>query len=403
MSYQITEEEKNRVKLSSPYVLPDSPTSKGMTAAQIKEYHYKALLVLMDILNKRLETIYNDKERLQTGKSTTKFCAYQFSLLSSLKYGTVSAGDLFFVPSATKPGIYALIVESTTDITGTSVVLGDDLDDGTVDFQAGVKYRFSNTGIKLYCLGNVLLEGLLNEHLAAEDAHSDIRGLIAEVQGALEGYKAEEGLANEEIRGLVAALGEALEEHKSDEGAHEDIRELVSLAEEAARAAQGTADTAYNLARGRTKVHVSVGIKEHIYGLLHQGEAEGYNEGDILLSAEGGVPDFIIIIKGSGFGGDYYEITDADALPVFNVGQIYKVGDYAIAAIESGIDTSNLATKEELEALSGRIAAVERDSSDFAESVIENYVTKEELGSVSDYLDAIIDLQEEKISGGEAE
>ena len=270
---------------------------------------------------------------------------------------------------------------------------------------AALNLHFDDVSAYVEGLNNVInsTKGVLNTHTVSTASHADIRGLIAEVQGALEKYKAEEGLANEEIRGLVAALGEALEGHKSDEGAHEDIRELVSLAEEAARAAQGTADTAYNLARGRTKVHVSVGIKEHIYGLLHQGEAEGYNEGDILLSAEGGVPDFIIIIKGSGFGGDYYEITDADALPVFNVGQIYKVGDYAIAAIESGIDTSNLATKEELEALSGRIATVERDSSDFAESVIENYVTKEELGSVSDYLDAIIDLQEEKISGGDTQ
>lgn len=59
--YKISEEEINKILLSSPMVLPNNPSEKGMKAGAIKEYFYKFVRIFAQILNEHLANIEFDK------------------------------------------------------------------------------------------------------------------------------------------------------------------------------------------------------------------------------------------------------------------------------------------------------------------------------------------------------
>ncbi len=55
----ITEEEINKILLSSPMVLPNSPADAGMSASGVKELFYKYIRVLIKTINLHLEALEN--------------------------------------------------------------------------------------------------------------------------------------------------------------------------------------------------------------------------------------------------------------------------------------------------------------------------------------------------------
>ena len=61
MSYKITDEEINKVKLNSPFALPDSPTERGMKPGAIKEMFWKPFLELMSLINRKLGELDNSR------------------------------------------------------------------------------------------------------------------------------------------------------------------------------------------------------------------------------------------------------------------------------------------------------------------------------------------------------
>lgn len=239
--------------------------------------------------------------------------------------------------------------------------------------------------------GELSLEA--TSHNASLSAHPHLRLQIEEAKNrANDAYN----LANSIDLSPLATKEELEAASTTSSEAHEEIKTLIELV-------QGTADAAYNLARGRTKVHVATDLKSHIIGLLNYGEVEGYTEGDILLSAEGGVPDFIVF---TGLGGtDCVKITDANALPELEVGKTYQVGDYLIIAIESGIDTSLLATKEELSTKETELlAAIDKKQNKLentpstligvnAIGEIYNYKIAQDIPGVESESGAIVDIQ----------
>lgn len=64
MSYQITEEEKNKVKLNSPFALPTSPTERGMKPEAIKAMFWKPFEILIELINTRFGKM-TDSEGVQ--------------------------------------------------------------------------------------------------------------------------------------------------------------------------------------------------------------------------------------------------------------------------------------------------------------------------------------------------
>ena len=61
-NYNFTEEEINKILLSSPMVLPQSPSEYGLKGNNIKTYFYDFIRKLMLLLNEHFILIKKDKE-----------------------------------------------------------------------------------------------------------------------------------------------------------------------------------------------------------------------------------------------------------------------------------------------------------------------------------------------------
>lgn len=69
-NYTISDEELNRILLSSPLTLPDSPSNAGMSAGQIKKHFYKFIILLVKKINEKLADIYDGKDSSVSAHNT---------------------------------------------------------------------------------------------------------------------------------------------------------------------------------------------------------------------------------------------------------------------------------------------------------------------------------------------
>ena len=267
MSYKVTEEEKNRVKMNSPFTLPDSPTERGMKPDNIKAAFWKAFNVLIEILNKHLEDIFE--------------------------------------------------AEKTHD-----------------------QSSDAHTNIR----------ELITEHNKSELSHSDIRELITSLVG----------------------------KHNESELSHSDIRELVL---EARNKAHG----AFDLASGKSKVHVIKSFMQIF--TLHAMDTSVFREGDLLVCVDKNVPDAVVARL------DKYAVSECDALfsstdlENGNVSIEPRAGEtyvmsywegqttmyFSVTCIESGIDVEEI-VKKAVDSI-----AVDTELSDTSTNPVQNKVITERI------------------------
>ena len=205
----------------------------------------------------------------------------------------------------------------------------------------------------------------LGEHNENEFAHGDIRNLVKSHEKSHS--------AHDDIRELVT-------KHEESASAHGDIRELASTAQE-------RADSAYNLARGRSKVYPVQSTNEMITRLMEK----TFNVGDMFIIADKNVPDFTVYEYGAMQDGDV-EITQLDAIMgiEFVPGTIYYFNNTSSAsnpvrliASEGGVDTRGFATSEELLAVEqGLTSHISDQFSSFEQYASENYAQAEDLETV---------------------
>ena len=211
-----------------------------------------------------------------------------------------------------------------------------------------------------------------------------------------------------DIRELVT---QSIDSHNSSDTAHGDIRQWLSAVEESLTAtaekttqAQGRADNAYNLAAGKSKIYPVKAITE----MLTKLSDSQFNVGDMFVVAEENVPDFTVYEYTSEMKEGDVEISLFDSLLGidFVPGTIYFFDNTSLASgpvrllsSESGIDTSLLATKEELGAISEKTTSLENGF-----SVLDGrmYKIEEEFNNISVFLDEILETQNSLI-GGESE
>ena len=60
--YIFSDEEINKILLSSPMALPNSPSSYGLRGSNIKEFFYEYIRKLMLLINDHFQRIENDKD-----------------------------------------------------------------------------------------------------------------------------------------------------------------------------------------------------------------------------------------------------------------------------------------------------------------------------------------------------
>lgn len=242
MRYILTEEKINEILNNSAFVLPDSPTQRGMSPGQIKERLYKPVIMLANAIRNILISISNDAEATDKAVASTS---------------------------------------------------------GQIE--------------KIYT--------------TAENSAKEVENIAKWVQSA---------------KGMLEECTEQL------------------------MAVQDKAVSAYNLAIGKSKVHIYYDFMTMFYGL----KTAGVNKGDFILILDRECPDFVVSSL------DPTEYTYAEAIYEGNVDeavlQMYKPGagltyclgyvganPVVITGIESGIDTSAFATKEELNAINYHIGDYE--------------------------------------------
>ena len=195
---------------------------------------------------------------------------------------------------------------------------------------------------------------------------------------------------------LTEAIIDSVEGHASDTDAHADIRE--SLAE-----AVHLANVAYNLASGKSKVYVNTSFQMALFELQN----EELHQGDFIMVIDKSTPDFVVL----DYVGADTDVTEVDfedvinnSLPAPQVGEMFRLKGLkkVLLAIESGIDASNFATKEDLKNMD--VASPNRLET-IAEILLEEDVvsidmTRDDFADVDKVTDLIIRCEIPKIEVG---
>lgn len=311
--------------MNSPYVLPDSPTASGMKAGDIKKYHWQAYIKLIDIINKHLTEIYEVDTSLDNNiklKSSIRYTSRK-SLSYSLKYNSLKEYDVIIFGDVLKKDLSVIMVYSKNNLH-----LGIKLNESDINtfsnWKEGELYNYEDGKITFVYLGNT-----------------------------------NASLKIDELQTILETLETAFETHS-----HQEIKDLADNARVAAVVAQNKADSAYNLASGKAKVHPVANVTD-MYNLL-QNNINEINEGDVFIIAEPLIPEFIVYLKDvDASEGD--TTVSIDSMPEFAAGEKYYIADLRVSllALESGIDTSKFATNEGLEeiekVLTARVADIEQE------------------------------------------
>ncbi|MBO5312476.1 MAG: hypothetical protein J6B29_00785 [Clostridia bacterium] len=227
--------------------------------------------------------------------------------------------------------------------------------------------------LSAYCQG---LTEELSSHNDRADAHSVAIGEHNDSETAHQSaIEAHDRISN--------AHGEAFKAHNTDSLCHGDIRALIEELDESCQ-------SAYNLARGRSKIYP---VYSHP-GIALLLKDKKLNPGDIITLGEKNMPELVVYeIEAEkwdddveiGFYDLYAETVQIELEP--GVFYYYKDNGTRLLALESGIDTSKLATKTELSELSASLDSY-REENDQA------------IGDIESALDGIIAIQSSLIGGG---
>ena len=161
--------------------------------------------------------------------------------------------------------------------------------------------------------------------------------------------------------GLGAYIAAQINNHNASSEAHKEIR---SAAESAATVAQG----AHSLASGKSSVYVL--HKPYDLLRLMKTQPEMFKKGDVVFFAKRGVSDFAVVCTDGSVSADTVldftevenEFTSSGDVNIgVGVGATLSVGGSGVTvmAIEGGVDTSSLVTKEELGDLTHALDMIE--------------------------------------------
>lgn len=164
----------------------------------------------------------------------------------------------------------------------------------------------------------------------------------------------------------IATQGTDLEAHKGDADAHMDIRRgLMGLGDSldnvyaSISEVRDIAEIARSLATGKSKVYWVPSAQIMLYDILDVGE--GLNSGDVYVILEKNVPEFAVLSKNTTAFDGAVIIQDPTDEVEYKPGQVYFFAGFNLLAMENGVDTSALATKEEISALTEEVSNVRSD------------------------------------------
>lgn len=188
----------------------------------------------------------------------------------------------------------------------------------------------------------------ISAHNISEDAH---RYLLKRIENLVSkdvelgdsignqiGLHNASGNAHSDIRKKIAS---SIGEHNSSGEAHGDIREQITALDTLAR-------DAHNLATGKSKVHPCEG-GEALIREIESGELI-LHPGDVVIFKDTLFPDFVVFAteQESKPEDDSYLSNFLSPEAILQVGSSYYYEGITFVALESGIDTSKLASRSDL-------------------------------------------------------
>ena len=188
----------------------------------------------------------------------------------------------------------------------------------------------------------------INAHDALEGAHpfllkliSDLQARDAELGTAIGGKVNSHNTSTNTHLDIRQKITKDIVTHNASSTAHGDIRELIT-------ALDTIAHDAYNLASGKSKVHPCEG-GEALIREIESGELI-LHPGDVVIFKDTLFPDFVVFATGqeSKPEDDSYLSDFLSPEAILQVGSSYYYEGITFVALESGIDTSKLASTEDL-------------------------------------------------------
>ncbi len=361
MGYQITEEEKNKLKLNSPFALPNSPTERGMKPDAIKAMFWKPFEILIELINTRFgkmtdsegvqhliselqssinDALNNKQNQLVLGKNLDKMpTEYSENLVTS--GGTYSAlleirniirdinvpniyyvgtfdeairavntginikpNDIIIITTMGAPDLVVFHVGSQA-ADGALLITQAQIEAGAVPTpKAGDRFTIENAGLGVICLECGIVEPKITVEKELCDSENPIAAFVV----------------NNALKSTDKRLG--------------DIENI--------------ANAAFNLASGKSKVYVNTSFQMALFELQN----EELHQGDFIMVIDKSTPDFVVL----DYVGSDTDVTEVDfedvinnSLPIPQVGEMFRLKgfDRVLLAIESGIDTGDFATKEQ--------------------------------------------------------
>ena len=377
MSYKITDEEMNRVKLNSPFVLPDSPTERGMKPGAIKGMFWKPFLELMSLINKKLgeldelsasnlikhsesEDVHSelfskmekdlsdsigklaecamrkaeDAYDLASGKTRVRVTLSFYYMVYDLIYSGANAGDIYLILDKNIPDF---IVVGNGEAPDAIAITRDDLDKlptpviGDIFFVEGISVAAIESGIDTSVFAT---QDFVDQRIDTE-LH----------------------LFDEYVSGNFV-------DKQSLEGVTERIEEVEGIAKGANQAL--TFITYEKMVEALLSIPKTELVKgQNIY-------IESLNVPDLWVS---GVSDTFEAFE---YGGDDHFVAGLKIL-----GSL-RIGHYWVSALETQkVDLTEYATKSSVDNLrQGMVAHISSELQKLEERTEEKYATKEELENV---------------------
>lgn len=314
MSYKITDEQKNRVKMSSIFALPTSPSERGMKPDAIKEAFWKPFSILIELINNCFDEIV----KLASSKPTV-WIEQNFGLAVGMVmycYKELKFGDIILISEAGVPDFIIIKAEKPYVDEETIHITEEEVCNNQLPVpKPGEIYRIGNTELALLGVESGIASVEYDEKFDKNSTNA---------------------IQNKAVAELAERIQKRFESIKKTYCTIEDFNEIESLAKGANQA-------------------LSFGNYEEFIHEFNYSPNDEYKCGQNIYIRKLNVPD-LWVSRIYDYAAEYTYRTDEDFIRSLTAHEEVQVGYYAVSALETQkVDLTEYATLEDLENVAGHV------------------------------------------------
>ena len=158
MGYKITDEEINKVKLNSPFALPNSPTERGMKPEAIKEMFWKPFEKLIGLINNHFGELESDIKTALNSINIYYESSFALAIGAVAFDATIKKNDIIILTETSTPDLVVFTANGQAGA-GATVITQEQIDSGDIPTpRAGDRFIVANTGLGVICLESGIVE-----------------------------------------------------------------------------------------------------------------------------------------------------------------------------------------------------------------------------------------------------